>query len=144
MIKYCFIKDEKTGLVQIGAGCSDEYYEAIGMKQREVDQSDIDFNWYLFNKCPHKSEEEKQREREEQERIRRESYNMTKLDFVKAVEKLGITYESVKELLSKSPEAQKQWDLCERVYRYNELLEPMVSHLGITPKQLDAIFGIVE
>ena len=29
MIKYCFIKDEETGLVQLGAGCSDEYYEAI-------------------------------------------------------------------------------------------------------------------
>jgi len=59
MIKYCFIKDEESGLVQLGAGCSDEYYEAIGMKQRDVEQSEKDYQWYLTEKCPHYTEEEK-------------------------------------------------------------------------------------
>lgn len=59
MIKYCFIKDEETGLVQIGVGCPDEYYIEIGMKQRDVEQSEKDFQWYLAEKCPHYTEEEK-------------------------------------------------------------------------------------
>ena len=59
MIKYCFIKDEESGLVQLGAGCSDEYYEAIGMKQRDVEQSEKDYQWYLTEKCTHYTEEEK-------------------------------------------------------------------------------------
>lgn len=59
MIKYCFIKDEESGLVQLGVGCSDEYYEAIGMKQRDVEQSEKDYQWYLTEKCPHYTEEEK-------------------------------------------------------------------------------------
>ncbi len=59
MIKYCFIKDDETGLVQLGAGCSDEYYIEIGMRQRDVEQSEKDYQWYLTEKCPHFTEEEK-------------------------------------------------------------------------------------
>ena len=59
MQKYCFIKDEETGLVQLGAGCTDEYYKSIGMKKRNVEQSEVDFHWYLASKCPHYTEEEK-------------------------------------------------------------------------------------
>ena len=77
MKKYCKILNEETGLVQLGAGCSDEYYKEIGMKLRNVDQSDIDYEWYLFDKCPHKSEEQKQQE--EQERIH--NLSMTRSDF---------------------------------------------------------------
>ena len=59
MIKYCFITDEEKGLVQLGAGCSNEYYEKIGMKQRDVEESEVDFQWYLVEKCPHYTPEEK-------------------------------------------------------------------------------------
>ena len=59
MIRYCFIESESTGLVQLGVGCSDEYYESIGMEKRNVDQSEVDGQWYLKNKCPHYTEEEK-------------------------------------------------------------------------------------
>lgn len=59
MLKYCFLLNEETGLVQLGAGCSDEYYKEIGMKKRDVEQSEKDGEWYLKNKCPHYTEEEK-------------------------------------------------------------------------------------
>lgn len=59
MIKYCFITDEEKGLVQLGVGCPDEYYIEIGMEQRDVEQSEIDYQWYLIEKCPHYTPEEK-------------------------------------------------------------------------------------
>jgi len=59
MQKYCKILDDKTGLVQLGAGCSDEYYKSIGMKLRNVEQSEIDELWYLSVKCPHYTDSEK-------------------------------------------------------------------------------------
>ena len=59
MQKYCKILDDKTGLVQLGAGCSDEYYKSIGMKLRNVEQSEIDGLWYLTAKCPHYTDKEK-------------------------------------------------------------------------------------
>ena len=52
MLKYCNILDENTGLVDIGVGCPDEYYIELGMKKRNVRQSDIDSEWYLYDKCP--------------------------------------------------------------------------------------------
>lgn len=59
MQKYCKILDDKTGLVKLGAGCSDEYYKSIGMKLRNVEQSEIDELWYLSAKCPHYTDAEK-------------------------------------------------------------------------------------
>ena len=58
MLKYCKILNENIGLVQLGAGCSDEYYIEIGMQERDVEQSEIDNKWYLSEKCPHYSEAE--------------------------------------------------------------------------------------
>lgn len=59
MKKYCKILDENTGLVQLGAGCSDEYYKSIGMQQRNVEQSEIDGFYYISSKCPHYTDSEK-------------------------------------------------------------------------------------
>lgn len=53
MVKaYCKILDEETGLVQKGEGCTDEYYKEIGMEKRNIRQSDINLEWYLYDKCP--------------------------------------------------------------------------------------------
>lgn len=76
----------------------------------------------------------------EQERL--QMLSMTKLDFVTELEKLGITYEQIKALINSSSEAQKQWELCERVYRFNPLLDEYSEQLGITTIQLDKIFKI--
>ena len=68
--------------------------------------------------------------------------NMTKLDFVNALESFGVNYyEHIVPLLNSNPEAKKQWDLCERVYRFNPLLDELAKGFGITPNQLDKIFG---
>lgn len=56
MQKYCYLIDEKTGLVELGVGCSDEYYKEIGMKLRDVKQSEVNYEWYLADKCPIKPE----------------------------------------------------------------------------------------
>jgi hypothetical protein len=138
MLKYCFIKDKETGLVQLGAGCPDEFYSSIGMVKRDVKQSDIDNEWYLTEKCPMKTDEQKAKE--EAERLAKS--NMTKLDFVNALESYGVNYyEHILPLLNSNLEAKKQWDLCERVYRFNTLLDELAKGFGITPNQLDKIFG---
>lgn len=64
MIKYCKILDNETGLVQLGVGCSEDYYQEIGMTQHDVEQSEKDYQWYLTEKCPHYTEEEKTAMRE--------------------------------------------------------------------------------
>lgn len=145
MKKYCEILNEETGLVRLGAGCTDEYYEEIGMKKREVRQSDIDFEWYLYDLCPMKTEEEKRREREEKEKQRRMSANMTKYDFYK---KLllpnGIDYDKLQQILHTSSEMNAAWQLCERVYREDEILIGAVKKFipTVTDEDLDKLFGL--
>lgn len=137
MIKYCLILDEQTGLVQLGAGCDDEFYKSIGMKQRDVEQSEIDNLYYLKNKCPHYTPEEE----EEIERQRILNLKCTKRVFVLMLEQLGFDYfEQIEPLINANRQAKLEWDLCVELERKNPLLNIMGEQLGITPEQIDELF----
>lgn len=89
------------------------------------------------------TEEYKQiQERKEKERIARLS--MTKLDFAKYIQNYGIAYSQLKNILNSDENVQMQWDLCERVYRFNPLLDELAKDFGITPEQLDTIFKLAN
>lgn len=59
MIKYAKVINEQTGLCDVGIGTNSKFYKSIGMKEQDVSQSDIDGKWYLSDKCPMKSNEDK-------------------------------------------------------------------------------------
>lgn len=69
---------------------------------------------------------------------------MTKRVFALALQKLGITYTQLKELIATNEQAQLEWDLCVELERSNPLLDTMASQLSITPKQLDYIFKVTN
>lgn len=66
MKKYANIINEETGLCAVAIGTDTQAYIDMGMKLLDVEQSDIDNNWYLKEKCKHKTEEEKAKEREQE------------------------------------------------------------------------------
>jgi len=138
MIKYCKILNETTGEVLLGAGCSDEYYIEIGMKQRDVEQSEKDFKWYLSNKCPHYTPEEK----EQMEKDRINKLTMTPLDFIKFLEKLGISYENIQNYLKEHVELDKQLSYCSSVYCgvVKQILPITVYGITITPEMAEQAF----
>lgn len=59
MIKYAKIINNETGLCDVGTGSNIAFYKSIGMVELDVEQSDINGNWYLSELCPKKSDEEK-------------------------------------------------------------------------------------
>ena len=59
MIKYAKIVNNTTGECEIALGTNIDFYQSIGMELLDVEQSDIDFKWYIAQKCPKKTEEEK-------------------------------------------------------------------------------------
>ena len=63
MIKYAKITNQDTGLCEVGLGTNNQFYQSIGMIELDVQQSDIDNNWYTTDKCPMKSTEQKQAEK---------------------------------------------------------------------------------
>ena len=77
MLYYAKIINEATGLVEAGLGTNTSFYQSIGMSLLDIQQSDIDNQWYLLEKCPMKSDEQK--ELEEKERI--QELFMTRSDF---------------------------------------------------------------
>ena len=59
MFKYAKVINKETGLCYVGVGTNADTYKAIGMVELDVQQSDIDGDWYLIDKCPMKTEQEK-------------------------------------------------------------------------------------
>ena len=133
---YIQITDNK--LTAYGAYPFDEYTKEVS----SVDYDDYTSNpgKYIFqnNTIAKNPNWEEEQELKEKERVAR--LNMTKLDFVTYIAEYGVTYEQIKQLLASNEDAQTQWELCERVYRFNPLLDSLASALNITPAQLDTMF----
>jgi hypothetical protein len=77
MIKYAKVIDNDLGLCEVGLGTNTEFYKSIGMVELDVEQSEKDNSWYLSEKCPHYTPEEK----EAIERARLDALYMTRSDF---------------------------------------------------------------
>lgn len=92
MIKYAKITNQETGLCEVGLGTNESFYQSVGMKPLDVQQSDIDGNWYLADRCPMKSDEDKKQE--EKERIAK--LYMTRSDFFDGtIKALGLDSEDL-------------------------------------------------
>lgn len=92
MIKYAKIINEETGLCNVGTGTNIDFYKSIGMIELDVQQSDIDGFWYLKDKCPMKTDEEKV----EEERARINMLMLTGADVERAIYKnCGMDFEDV-------------------------------------------------
>lgn len=112
MIKYAKLINEETCLCEVGLGTNTDFYKSIGMTQIDVKQSDIDNNWYLTEKCPIKTEEQKQQE--EQERIAK--LTMTPLDFINFLVQSGLTLEQINAYLESNLSVKMQLTYCSDVY----------------------------
>ena len=136
MIEYAKIINEQTGLCEVGLGTNSSFYQSIGMVALDVKQSDIDNNWYLTEKCPMKSEEEKARE--ERERIN--MLSMTKREmFLGLYQAKGITPDDLKMQIT-DPAALIEFEYANDYYRGNSLIDTIGEQLGFTTEQLDKFF----
>ena len=109
---YGTIIDNNTGLCSIGTGTNIEFYKSIGMVELDVQQSDIDNRYYLVDKCPIKTNEQKAKE--EQDKINH--LTMTALDFITYIKKAGVSDEIILQYLQANPSVQLQLTLCQNVY----------------------------
>ena len=65
MFKYAKVINNETGLCNVGVGTNVAFYKSIDMVELDVQQSDIDGAWYLKDKCPMKTEQEKLKQAKE-------------------------------------------------------------------------------
>ena len=82
---------------------------------------------------------EAEQELKEKERIARLS--CTKRDFALMLQEMGVDYfTQLKPLIDSNEQAKLEWELCERLYRFNPMIDLMAGHLGVTPEMLDGLF----
>lgn len=143
MLKYAKITNKETGLCEVGIGTNIEFYKSIGMVQLDVKQSDIDNKWYLVEKCPMKTEEEKQAQ--EQQRIA--MLSLTAADVERGIYKAtGKDFDDVVALVTELQpvgldiKALKIELKANNFYRGNPYVDAVGSLLGFTKEQLDAFF----
>lgn len=148
MIKYAKVVNKETGLCEVGIGSNTDFYKSIGMVQLDVKQSDIDSKWYLVEKCPMKTDEEKQKE--EQERIA--MLKLTRGDVFRGLlQAKGITRAMLRATIEAMPETTQEEILIKEMalidfdealdfYRGNALIDTVGLQLGITKEQLDLFF----
>ena len=141
MIKYAKIVNEETGLVEVGLGTNTSFYQSIGMVALDVKQSDIDNAWYLTEKCPMKTDEQK--EQAEKERIA--MLNMTGADVERAIYTVkGIDFDDILAMVKDNPtideKALKIEFKANNFFRGNPYIEQVGSLLGFTSEQLDEFF----
>ena len=66
MLKYAKIINNETKTCLIGDGTNIDYYIKHGYTQQEVEQSDLDGQWYLSGYAPMKTAEQKAQERQKE------------------------------------------------------------------------------
>ena len=75
----------------------------------------------------------------EKEHARIMEMKMTPLDFLKAIEQYGITYDMVKQFMEQNPLIERELRFCQNVYRKHPMLNELAEY-GITSEILDTIF----
>jgi len=143
MIKYAKVINQETGLCEVGLGTNTEFYQSIGMIELDVQQSDIDGAWYLANKCPMKTDEQK--ELEEKERIAK--LNLTGADVERGIyQAKGMDFDDILAFVMANPpqgldvKALRIELKANHFYRGNHYVNAVGALLGFTSEQLDKFF----
>lgn len=144
MIKYAKVINEQIGLCEVGVGTNTEFYKSIGMVELDVQQSDIDNAWYLTEKCPMKSDEEKAKA----ERERLNNLSMTRGDVFEAlILAKGLTKPQIRAMIEQAElDAMtkalylNRFDEALEFYRGYPIFDMLGQVLGITGEMLDKFF----
>ena len=83
--------------------------------------------------------EEAEEIKKQEEHARIMELKMTPLDFLKAIEQYGITYDMVKQFMEQNPLIERELRFCQNVYRKHPMLNSLEPY-GITSEILDNIF----
>lgn len=81
--------------------------------------------------------------KQQKEQARIMEMKMTPLDFLKAIEQYGITYDMVKQFMEQNPLVERELRFCQFVYRKHPMLQSL-SEYGITSEILDHIFKVAN
>ena len=107
-------------------------YQDLPIQETEEGYTIVDFKLVTIE------EAEQETQQKEYERVMK--LHMTPLDFLKALNKIGITYETVKQIMEANPEVEMEMKFCQNVYRGHPMIEQFAQQFGVSDETLDYIF----
>ena len=124
--------------------CVCDFIMDTTFEQLDVEQSEVDGNWYLKEECPHKTDEEKAKE----ERERLDKLSMTRGDVFEAlILARGLTKPQIRAMIEQAELDTmtkalylNRFDEALDFYRGFPVFDMLGKKLGVTPKQLDMFF----
>lgn len=140
-MKYAKIINDETKKVSVILGNANaDFIKDNGYTLQDVEQSDIDNDWYLKGFAPMKTDEDKARE--EAERIN--MLTMTALDFITFLQEAGLTLEQINAYLETNLAVKMQLTYCQNVYCgvAKSFMPVTVGDLTITADMVEETFKI--
>lgn len=83
MYKYVKFNEDSGLCTEVGTGTNTDFYKNHGFVRKDVEQSEVDGQWYLTAKCPHYTDEEMEAQKAQKECEEKE------LALQNAIEELG-------------------------------------------------------
>lgn len=142
MTYYIFIENNKTN----GCGqcpCGNEEIQNIEVTEEVYNAFVVDADRYIWNGTEIIENPDYEEIKRQKEQARIMEMRMTPLDFLKAIEQYGITYDMVKQFMEENPLIERELRFCQFVYRKHPMLQ-LLSEYGITSEILDHIFKVAN
>lgn len=141
MAYYIHLEDNK--IFSSGECPMGEPFRSIEVSEELYKAFNTDPDKYIWNGSEVVENPDYEEIKRQKEQARIMEMKMTPLDFLKAIEQYGITYDMVKQFMAENPLVERELRFCQFVYRKHPMLQSL-SEYGITSEILDHIFKVAN
>lgn len=139
-----YIHIENNEIISSGeCPCISENITSIEVSEELYNSFIEDTDRYMWNGTEVVENPNYEEIKQQKEQARIMEMRMTPLDFLKAIEQYGITYDMVKQFMEENPLIERELKFCQFVYRKHPMLNSLEPY-GITSEILDHIFKVAN
>ena len=141
MTYYRHIENNK--IISCGECPMNEPFQNVEVTEEIYNTFKADHDKYTWNGSEIIENPNYEEIKRQKEQARIMEMKMTPLDFLKAIEQYGITYDMVKQFMEENPLIERELRFCQFVYRKHPMLNSLEPY-GITSEILDHIFKVAN
>lgn len=135
-----YIHIENNKIISSGECPMGEPFQSIEVTEEIHNAYVAEPDKYIWNGSEVVENPNHEAEKQAKERARLDMLSMTPLDFLKALNKIGITYATVKQIMNENPEVDMEMRYCQNVYRGHPMINQFAQQFGVLSEQLDYMF----
>lgn len=135
-----YIHIENNKIISSGQCPMGDGFQSIEVSEELYNAFNANPDKYMWNSSEVVENPNYEAEKQAKERARLDMLSMTPLDFLKALNQIGITYTTVKQIMDENPEVDMEMRYCQNVYRGHPMINQFAQQFGVSSEQLDYMF----